>query len=448
MPLSLGGQFGYVFPNASNKTASHELGHGAFALQHPFSKSSDNGKTPFLIDYGTGTNLWHNDWAQINNPALKFYGFQGDSSGEYETDGHYSTVYLVSLMLGMNNDNSRELATATEAPDTDIHSETDFELDQTWAYPNDQEDIHSLTGGFHGTEEFLTALKFLFTPKNEIAKLGELLHRFGDSYAHTRLDNLTPENLSIYNLSENPENEISAINSWKGKGAENLSDRIEPWFIFFNYYLKKYGMGFFTRYNMQKDIFHGKTLKEVLSDIYLTNPTDKFIMYGGKKNIIGLTDDHAFSDGLKPDMIYIRPQWYIDYVHNLAWLISKKYSLNISNFNINTFRKMINFAKLESNKCSLKGIIDYEIAKKKGVTKFYIPVFYSKPSRIAASYDALINSDYYNIALDVVEKKKLYIAQDGIYKKVTIKVIKDLNVKFNFKTGFFRTVAFEVNLEK
>lgn len=47
----------------------------------------------------------------------------------YETDGHYSTVYLVCLMLGMDESKAEELVTATENPDTDVHSETDFEID-------------------------------------------------------------------------------------------------------------------------------------------------------------------------------------------------------------------------------------------------------------------------------------------------------------------------------
>ena len=81
--MALGGQFGYVFPNASNKTAAHELAHGVFALQHPFHSKSDESKTPYLMDYGSGTELWHSDWAQINNPALKYYGFQSSSDGEF-----------------------------------------------------------------------------------------------------------------------------------------------------------------------------------------------------------------------------------------------------------------------------------------------------------------------------------------------------------------------------
>ncbi|MBE0393082.1 hypothetical protein [Flavobacterium sp. PL002] len=60
----------------------------------------------------------------------------------YETDGHYSTVYLVCLMLGMSEAEAEELAIATEDPDTDVHSKTDYEIDQTWSDAEDQEDIH------------------------------------------------------------------------------------------------------------------------------------------------------------------------------------------------------------------------------------------------------------------------------------------------------------------
>lgn len=205
-------------------------------------------------------------------------------------------------------------------------------------------------------------------------------------------------------------------------------------------------MGFFTSYTKQREVFKGKTLKEVLNDIYLVNHTDKYIMYGGEKNILGITKDHAFSDGSFPDKIYLRPKWYLDYVKNLAWLLSAKYNLNGANFDIKIFEKMTTFAV--SNKCSLKGLIDYEIAKKKQKTKFYIPVLYSNPNRIAASYDAVKNTDYYQTALDVVEKAKLYISKDGIYKNIVVNPIKDMNVKYNVKTGFFRTSAFEINLKK
>lgn len=443
MPLN--GQFGYVFNTDNATIAGHELGHGIFGLEHPFTNKSDERKTKFLMDHDNGREIWHNDWKQINDPKFKLYLFQTDSQGEYETDGHYSTVYLVSLMLGMDPAKAKELAEATEAPDTDVHGETEFILDDTWVDGEFQETIHSLTGGFHGTEEFLTAIQFIYTPKEKISKLGELLHRFGDTYAHTKLDNIKPKNLNEYYLYENPENEKLAIKSWKGKGSVRLKDKVEPWILFFNYYLKKYGMGFFTSYTKQKELFKGKTLKEALEDIYLVDKTDKFIMYGKEENILGITDDHAFSDGSFPDKIYMRPEWYLDYVKNLAWLLSMKYNLKGSNFDIKVFERMTSFAT--ANTCPLKGIIDYEIAKKMKKTKFYIPVLYST-YRIAAGYDAVKNTDYYQTALDVVEKTKLYIAKDAIYTNVKVVPIKDLNVKFNLKTGFFRTAAFEVNLKK
>ena len=81
-------------------------------------------------------------------------------------------------------------------------------------------------------------------------------------------------------------------------------------------------------------------------------------------------------------------------------------------------------------------------------TKFYVPVFYSKPSHTFASIDAIKNTDYYQTAIDVVNNTQKYILMDDIYKKVETNPIKDFNVKFNIHTGFFRTVAFEMNLKK
>lgn len=81
--MRLNGQFGYIYGNAPTKTGAHELGHGAFKLEHPWSKyNSSQGATDLLMDYGTGTSLNHMDWKQINDLALKLYAFQGQSDGE------------------------------------------------------------------------------------------------------------------------------------------------------------------------------------------------------------------------------------------------------------------------------------------------------------------------------------------------------------------------------
>jgi len=246
MPLK--GQFGYVFNTDNVAIVGHELGHGIFGLEHPFINKSDERKTNFLMDYSNGQQIWHNDWKQINDPKFKLYLFQTDSQGEFETDGHYSTVYLVSLMLGMDPSKALELAIATEAPDTTVHGETNFELNDTWGHPfGPQQDIHSLSGGFHGIEEFFTAVKFLYAEKNDVKQLGELLHRFGDTYAHSKINNLRPEDIKE-DLDLKNQDSLTIqkyIQSWKIESENSLKSEVKPWLKFFNYYLKEYGMEFF-----------------------------------------------------------------------------------------------------------------------------------------------------------------------------------------------------------
>ena len=91
-------------------------------------------------------------------------------------------------------------------------------------------------------------------------------------------------------------------------------------------------------------------------------------MYGGN----GFTFDHAKTDDSYPDMIYLRPDWYYIYVQNLSWIISTKYGLDNSKLDLSVFDRMINFLKNHANdKPSMKGIIDYEVAKKLGKKEFY-----------------------------------------------------------------------------
>lgn len=335
----------------------------------------------------------------------------------YETDGHYSTVYLVCLMLGMNDEDAEELAIATEAPDTTIHNEMDFELNSTWADPDYQGPVHSLTGGFHGIEEFITAVKILWlriNPKNRedsIRQLGELLHRFGDTYAHTKLDNIKPENLRAYDLHLGNKNLPQAIASWKGQGGKELAKDVEPWIKRINEYTKKYGYAFLTNPIYQREAFNGKTLTEEFQEVYTLKLKDKFKMYGGGY----FTTEHLTIDGGYPDMIYIRPDWYLNYVKNLAWLLSIKFTLDLNKFDIKVFEKMTKFASANDNKCSLKGIIDYEIAKKRGKREFYIPVYYASPKRGLASADALFNANYLKSAKEAKEFTIKYMMYEGDY---------------------------------
>ncbi|WP_343617805.1 fibronectin type III domain-containing protein [Flavobacterium sp.] len=411
--MRLNGQFGYVFNSetAKPKTPAHELGHGVFKLEHPFEQFKTPEKsTDFLMDYSSGTVLNHLDWKQINDPVFKLYAFQSQSSGKYETDGHYSTVYLVSLMLGMNPDKALQLAIATEAPDTTVHSETKFELNDTWGHlGGPQQEIHSLTGGFHGIEEFLTAVKFLNTSTNDVKQLGELLHRFGDTYAHTKINNIVPEDVKeTLNLDKMDSLTLKKyIKSWKMNEGASLSYNVKPWIKFFNYYLKEYGMDFLENEMHQKIIFQGNTLKEVLKNIYLTDSTSNYIMYGWE----GPTLDHFNSDGGYPDQIYLRSDWYLFYVQNLAWLIAEKFKLDNSKFNLETFKKMTRF--VVKNKCSMKGIIDYEIAKLRNENVVYIPIFFAN-GRFLASLDEGAFNNYKEIAIKVKEYTIKYLIEQGI----------------------------------
>ena len=91
MPLQR--QFGFVFNGDLTAveegkddlatTIAHELGHGIFALQHPFTQyGSSDGATDWLMDYKDGASLLpHMHWAQMHNPALKFYVFQDEEDG-------------------------------------------------------------------------------------------------------------------------------------------------------------------------------------------------------------------------------------------------------------------------------------------------------------------------------------------------------------------------------
>lgn len=361
----------------------------------------------------------------------------------YETDGHYSTVFLVCLMLGMDPESAEDLAKATEAPDTTIHSKTKFELNDTWGnFFGPQQEIHSLTGGFHGIEEFFTSVNFLYTPNGEVAELGKLLHRFGDTYAHTKINNLKPADIKgDPKIKET--NELTRkkyIESWKKIAEKPLKDSVAPWIKFFNYYMEKDGLVFLEEEQTQREIFSGQTLKEVLKDIYLKNDSKDFIMYGED----GYTLDHFESDGGYPDQIYLRSEWYRIYVQNLAWLFSIKFKLNIAKLDLNTFDRMISFVLKE--RCSMKGIIDFEITKKLNRKEVYVPVFYSNPVRVFASADAVVMNNYLKIAEGIVGKTKKYIVEHGASVKKVEKIKSSLwLVKFN-KDGFFVTEAFKITI--
>ncbi|HEY9488808.1 MAG TPA: hypothetical protein VIQ51_10770, partial [Chryseosolibacter sp.] len=94
-PLSLGymprsKQAGFVFvaPHKGDtldllKTIAHELGHGAFNLQHTFSEHNlPIGITDNVMDYSKGTALYKYQWDYIHEPQTVMGLFEGDEEGE------------------------------------------------------------------------------------------------------------------------------------------------------------------------------------------------------------------------------------------------------------------------------------------------------------------------------------------------------------------------------
>lgn len=82
-------QCGFIFLNGQEndpariaRTMAHELGHGAFTLQHTFSDYTGlaQGSTDNLMDYGNGTNLWKYQWHTIHSPRIVLGVFQSDES--------------------------------------------------------------------------------------------------------------------------------------------------------------------------------------------------------------------------------------------------------------------------------------------------------------------------------------------------------------------------------
>jgi len=84
--MPLGSQFGYLFPGAGDRTIAHEVGHGAFNLEHPFDRPlrgsfSKGALIDNLMDYTSGTGFAKIQWDQTRAPGLVIGMFQTDKSG-------------------------------------------------------------------------------------------------------------------------------------------------------------------------------------------------------------------------------------------------------------------------------------------------------------------------------------------------------------------------------
>lgn len=296
----------------------------------------------------------------------------------WETDGHFSTVYLIALQLGMSDTDARNLAIAAEDPDTDINFKTkEYIVDDTWANGSLQKIYHTLNGGFHGVEEFLTALGIMSTPTSDLKTLGFLIHRFGDTYAHTRLRSINPSDLNKLDIvGVKVEDGISQgeadilqklMLSWQNVSSGIIENKVPEWMQLINEYVRKYGGNLDYGLVYKTSVWvnsRGERVK--LSDflvdvykVYAQNPTKN-----GKLRLYGCSDcfmtlEHATLDGGMADYIFVRGNWYLSYVKNLAALLKYKFNLP-GKIDIDVFQRMVNY--VTTNKCSMRGVIDVEIA--------------------------------------------------------------------------------------
>jgi hypothetical protein len=68
--MALNKMFGFIFLHNNTKvalTAAHELGHGAFVLEHSFN-GGNSGSTQNLMDYNNGELFNHKQWVSVHDP--------------------------------------------------------------------------------------------------------------------------------------------------------------------------------------------------------------------------------------------------------------------------------------------------------------------------------------------------------------------------------------------
>jgi RHS repeat-associated protein len=116
------------------------------------------------------------------------YGFNNpvrflDHNGGYETDGHFWTVYLMATM--MNNKLAYNIAWWAESPDHLMYPSGDAAKNtRTWLNPMNQESYHALTGGRSSAERDIS--EAAIDNATSTGELGRAIHRFGDSFAHSK----------------------------------------------------------------------------------------------------------------------------------------------------------------------------------------------------------------------------------------------------------------------
>ena len=93
----------------------------------------------------------------------------------------------------------------------------------------------------------------------------------------------------------------------------------------------------------------------------------------------------------------------------------------------------------------MKGIIDYEIAKKMNKKIFYIPVFYSD-GRPLATADGVGISDYLQVGKNAVQNLKKYLIEQGVSERnIKVEEIIGVERKINLN-GVFDIEAYKITV--
>jgi hypothetical protein len=109
--MPYGRRFGFIKAGSNVKTFAHELGHGAFGLQHIF-PDVVQGSTDNLLDYGSGNHLagWQWDWMRVShffqnlnsNPLEILYTAEDEISPwlDIVDDNHNYTGFALPFLNG------------------------------------------------------------------------------------------------------------------------------------------------------------------------------------------------------------------------------------------------------------------------------------------------------------------------------------------------------------
>lgn len=134
---------GFIFvdktggPEATARTMAHELGHGAFNLNHTFEEPNftiPKNTTDNLMDYGGGTKLYKFQWDKMRYPDIVMGVFESDDQGRFVNDyfPRPLTIYFDNdpFLISMSRENASSIMLNIEYKGSESvkSSTTDFIL--------------------------------------------------------------------------------------------------------------------------------------------------------------------------------------------------------------------------------------------------------------------------------------------------------------------------------